>query len=227
MPLSTYTQLQAALLERLERPADPLLTTRVKDWITLCEVRFHRELRLRSMGVRATATINTEYTDLPSEFLEMRNFQLNTSPLRTLELQSPEFIDALPDAGVAGTPRYFCIISTQTALGVFHDQIQLAPPPVDPVVAEMSYWRKFPVLSDTQADNWLLLNAPDVYLFGALAEGAQDLGDHEHFPIWDGRYQVGIQRLKDSDNRGKWSGASMVKRIPRLITADNRSDVRS
>lgn len=227
MAIDTYTNLQAALLLRMERPADPLLTERVKDWISLCEVNFHRTLRLRSMGVRATATIDSEYTDLPAQFLEMRNFQLNTSPKRTLELQSPEFIDSLPDGNVPGIPRYFCIISTQEPDGTLHDQIQLAPAPNAPVEAEMAYWRKFTPLSVDNPDNWMLLNAPDVYLWGSLAEGAFDIGDTENGGLWQQKYEMAIARLKTEDARAKWSGASMVKRIPGLITADNRSNVRN
>jgi hypothetical protein len=72
----------------------------------------------------------------------------------------------------------------------------------------MIYWKRFDTLSGTTTSNWLLANAPDVYLFGALAEAAAYLGDDTHWPQWEQRYQMAVQRLQSADDRSRWSGSA-------------------
>lgn len=203
MAISTYADLQTAIANWLGRPGDPTIAAIIPDWIALCELRINRELRVRAMEERATATVGGAYLALPAGFLAMRNFQLNTNPVSALDLVAPEFIDRVAAGSVAGRPRLYAIVN---------DEIQLSPAPDGPYTAEMVYWKKLDALSPETGTNWLLANAPDVYLFGALAEAAAYLGDDQHLPQWDGRYQAAIGRLQESDDAGRWSGAAPVVR---------------
>jgi hypothetical protein len=85
-------------------------------------------------------------------------------------------------------------------------------PPDAGYIAEMTYWKKIDGLSPAASSNWLLANAPDVYLFGSLVEAAAYLGDDAHLPQWEARYQSAIQRLQEGDDAGKWSGSAPVVR---------------
>ncbi|MGH6961377.1 MAG: phage adaptor protein, partial [Dongiaceae bacterium] len=129
---------------------------------------------------------------------------LNTVPVTALELVSPELIDLLRAGSTTGRPRLFAVVN---------DEIQLAPGPDAPYTAEIDYWQRFEPLSGTATTNWLLANAPDVYLFGALTEAAAYLGDDEHLAQWDARYRAAVRQLQDADDRGKWSGATPVIRV--------------
>lgn len=203
MAISTYAELQTAIGNWLGRPGDSTITGIIPDWIALAEVRVNRELRIRAMEERATATISGPYAALPNDFLAMRNFQLNTNPVTSMDLVSPELIDRIVAGSGAGRPRLYAIVN---------DEIQLAPAPDGPYPAEMVYWKKFEALLPTAPSNWLLANAPDVYLFGSLVEAAGYLGDDQHLQQWEARYQAAIRSLQDSDDTGKWSGATPVTR---------------
>ncbi|MGH6928466.1 MAG: phage adaptor protein [Dongiaceae bacterium] len=204
MAIATYAELQTAIGNWLARPGDPTIAAIVPDWIALCELRINRGLRVRAMEERATATVAGAYLALPEGFLAMRNFQLNTNPVTALDLVSAEFIDRAAAGSATGRPRLYAIVN---------DEIQLAPAPDGPYTAEMAYWKKLEALSPTTSTNWLLTNAPDVYLFGALAEAAAYLGDDQHLAQWDGRYQAAIRQLQESDDAGRWSGATPQSRF--------------
>lgn len=201
MALSTYAELKTAIQTWLGRPGDTTLA--LADFIALCEARVSRDLRVRAMEERVTATVSTQYVALPPGFLEMRNFQLNTNPVTSLSLMSPEQIDSINAGSESGRPRVYAIIG---------NEIQLAPTPDAEYEAEMTYWKRITPLSDAAPTNWLLENAPDVYLFGALAESAPFLGEDGRYALWDAKYKEGISRLQRADDRGKWSGSVMQVR---------------
>lgn len=201
MALSSYAELKTAIQTWLGRPGDTSLA--LADFVALCEARVSRDLRVRAMEERVTALVSTEYVALPAGFLEMRNFQLNTNPVTALSLMSPEQIDATYAGSQSGQPKVYAIIG---------NEIQLAPAPDTEYTAEMTYWKRFTPLSDAAPTNWLLENAPDVYLFGALAESAPFIGEDQRYALWDAKYKEGISRLQMSDDRGKWSGSAMQVR---------------
>jgi len=67
MALSTYTELKASVADWLNRTD---LTTIIPDFIALAEAQIERTLRTRQMIVRTTASIDTEYSAVPADFLE-------------------------------------------------------------------------------------------------------------------------------------------------------------
>jgi hypothetical protein len=202
MAITTYAELQTAIGNWLGRPADPIIAPIIPDWIALCEARFNQELRLRAMEDRATASISSQYVALPADFLELRNIQLNTSPIASLEYLEPGAIDGIGAGSATGRPRFYSVIN---------DEIQLAPAPDGAYEIEIAYWRRVPALNGTSQTNAILTNAPDIYLFGALAEAAAYLGDDEHFGPWDARYQLAVRRLQDSDDRGNMGPAMRMR----------------
>ncbi len=204
MALANYTDLKNAVAEWLARPGDATLTPSVPDFIRLAEARIHRDLRLRSMEIRDPAfAIAAAYTALPNGFLELRNIRLNTNPARPLALMAPEQIDTIHAGSGVGTPRVYAVIG---------DQLRVAPAPSGGMTADIAYWKRFDALSDSQPANWLLTNAPDVYLYATLLEAAAFIGDDERLPLWTGAYDRAVQSLQRSDDRGTWSGSAPVVR---------------
>ncbi len=67
MALTTYTELKASVADWLNRTD---LTSVVPDFIALAEAQIERTLRTRQMIVRATASIDTEYSAVPADSLE-------------------------------------------------------------------------------------------------------------------------------------------------------------
>jgi hypothetical protein len=203
MAIATYAELQTAVGNWLARPNDPLVAALIPDWIALCEMRLNRELRLRAMEERATATVGAPLAALPAGFLGMRSLRLNTDPPTALDMVAPDLIDRVAAGAAAGRPRLFAVVD---------DEIRFAPAPDAAYNAEMIYWKRFDALSAGMSTNWLLNHAPDVYLFGTLVEAAAYLGDDDHARTWEARYQTAVRRLQESDDAGKWSGATPIIR---------------
>jgi hypothetical protein len=200
--ITTYSELQTSVVNWLSRAN---LTNRIPEFIALCEARYGRELRVAGMEKRAyTGTaISTEYVQLPDDFMEARNFQLTTSPVTLLDQVSPDFIDQ-QYGGQIGKPKYYAIVG---------DEFQLAPAPDGEYTLELNYWAKIPALSDTNTSNWVLVNAPDIYLFGALCEAIPFIQDDKRITLWEQKYKMAISALQEDSNRRRWSSTAMQMRI--------------
>ena len=66
MAISTYAELQSAVGDFLNRQD---LTTVIPTFIALAEADLNRSIRHRSMLTRSTATIDSQFTALPTDFL--------------------------------------------------------------------------------------------------------------------------------------------------------------
>ncbi|MGB9116824.1 phage adaptor protein [Bradyrhizobium sp.] len=176
------TSLQAAVTEYLARDQDATLIARIPTFIQLAEAKFNRQLFVRQMEQRSTALIDTtssepEFISLPSDFQSMRRVRLSgVTGKPCLEFKSGTQMDEyrFGISDVAAKPRYFT---------VFGDEIELAPTPDQNYTVEMIYRTNIPSLG-TNADNWLLALAPDLYLYGALLESAPYIKEDGRIQTW-------------------------------------------
>ncbi len=176
------TSLQAAVTEYLARDQDATLIARIPTFIQLAEAKFNRQLFVRQMEQRSTALIDTtssepEFISLPSDFQSMRRVRLSSVTGKPcLEFKSGTQMDEyrFGISDVAAKPRYFT---------VFGDEIELAPTPDQNYTVEMIYRTNIPSLG-TNADNWLLALAPDLYLYGALLESAPYIKEDGRIQTW-------------------------------------------
>lgn len=202
MALSTYTELKASVADWLNRTD---LTSVIPDFIALAEAQIERTLRTRQMIVRATASIDTEYSAVPADFLETKSIKLNTNPVTSLTFESVDALDSLKSTTYisAGKPQYF---------GIVGGQIRVLPVPDNTYTAELIYYAKLSKLSGSVATNWLLTQAPDVYLYGSLMQAAPYLKDDARIPVWAAIYTRGLEELQIADDRGATSGGSIMMR---------------
>ena len=198
MSLANYTDLKSSLASWLDRSD---LTSTIPDLITLCEDTLNKRVRIRAMENRATATINSEYSSLPTGFLEMRNFQLNTSPKQTLRFVTPEYIDTFWAGSTTGQPRVYTFIG---------GEIQVAPSPDGSYTAEMDYYKKWDIATDTT--NWLLTNAPSAYLYGSLLQAEPFLRNDKRIQVWREMFERSLADIEQADKRERWSGNSLAIR---------------
>jgi hypothetical protein len=198
MAISNYTELQSAVSNWLDRSD---LSSRAPEFIALCEETLNRRLRVRGMETRATATVSEEYVSLPADFLEMRNFQLNTSPKQTLRLVTPEHIDTFWSGSTTGKPVVFTFVG---------GEIQVAPSPDGSYTAEMDYYAKLDIATDST--NWVLTNAPSVYVYGSLLHSAPFLKDDKRVGVWKAMFEQAMKDVEDADKRERWSGNSLAIR---------------
>ena len=198
MALDTYTNLKSSIANWLDRDDLSLV---IPDFIALCESRFNRSLRLRSMEQKDYAdTVGGQSNYLlPTNYLQMREFRLNLPTTISLTYVSPEIFEAW-NLG-SGQPKFYTIIA---------NEIRLGPTPAGVYEMEMLFWRKFPALTDTITTNWILANAPDIYLYGSLMEAEAFLQNDPRIPLWKAGYDEASLELQLQDDKDRHSGSALT-----------------
>ena len=199
MAISNYTELKTAVANWLDRDD---LTDRIPEFIALAEAKFNRTLRLRSMEAKYTANTVAAQRNLalPTGYIQMRNFQVNTSPLTTLSYVTPEIYDRLWGGSTSGIPKFYTILANEISLG---------PIPASVVEVEMLFYKNFENLSSTVATNWLITNAPDAYLYGAMMQAEPFIMNDERVALWGASLNNAIQELQEQDNKDRHSGSAL------------------
>ena len=172
MAISTYSEVLSAAQNWLAR-SDADIQSRIPEFIALTEevVTWGSDdpefmiprVRARQMEQRATATVSSEYTALPTDFLEMRQVKLNTDPTTYLSYITPQEFDQRYVSSLTGKPTVFTIVGSEMRVG---------PTPDTSYTAEMWYYKTIPALTVSNTTNWLLSAAPGVYLYGVMFHAA-------------------------------------------------------
>jgi hypothetical protein len=203
--ITNYSTLQTTVADYLNRQD---LTAYIPTFIQLAEADMNTRLRTREMIVRATTTNDDEFVRLPIDFLESINLQLTDgqSPLRFVTLDEADIINKRQ---TYNAPTFYSLMN---------GAIELVPPPAtgDDVEIEMVYYGKIPALSDSNTSNWLLLKAPDVYLYGALVHAAPFLMDDQRISVFGSFYSQRIEALNDESQKSLHSGSPLVARTRRV-----------
>jgi len=201
MALDTYSELKTTIADYLNRDD---LTSIIPSFITLAEAKFNRKLRVRQMVKRATATLDTQYFAFPADFLQAKEFQLNTNPITILQFvtQNQGDYGSASQYIATGKPQFYTIIGTQ---------IEVIPTPDTSYTGELTYYGKIPVLSDSNTSNWLLAYAPDLYLYGALLEATPYLKDDERLAVWSSLYADSIGDIDVADQRASVASTPIVR----------------
>ena len=199
MAISNYTELKTAVANWLDRDD---LTDRIPEFIALAEARFNRVLRLRSMEAKYTANTVASQRNLalPASYIQMRNFQVNSSPLTTLSYVTPEIYDRVWGGSTSGTPKFYTILANEVSFG---------PIPGSVVEVEMLFYKKFDNLSGSVATNWLITNAPDIYLYGSMLEAEPFIMNDERVQLWAAALERGVSDLQEQDNKDRHSGSAL------------------
>ena len=199
MSIATYSELNTAVANWLDRDD---LTASIPDFITLCEARFNRALRIRAMETKESASTvaGQRGLALPTGYIQMRNLQINSTPITPMQYVTPEIYDRLYGSTTTGTPEIYTILS---------DEIQLGPIPGSVQTIEMLFYKKFDALSDSATTNWMITNAPDVYLYGSLLEAEAFVGNDPRVQLWAQGFETAINSLQDQDNKDRHSGSAL------------------
>lgn len=196
--ISTYTELKTAIAAWLHRSDLALLAP---DFITLAEAKFNRDLRVAEMETRVTATLDEEYEDLPSDYLEMRRLLLTGADGKVLKYVTPDVLTTYNPDSSTGSVHWYTIIGST---------IQFSKVPGS-LTMEMVYYARIPALSDSNADNWLLEKHPDIYLYGALLEASPYLMNDSRIPVWSAKLTEALSSLMGADARARHSGSLTMR----------------
>lgn len=196
----TYSELQQSVADFLNRQD---LAGAIPTFITLVEAYFNRQVRHRSMLTRATTTLDSQFTGLPTDFLEAKNVQLNSTPVVSLEYVTLERADELRASTPTGQPAFYTILG---------DQIEVVPVPDTQYTIELVYYKKIPTLTDDTTSNWLLSSHPDAYLYGALMQAAPYLKNDERLQVWGPLFVQSVGGINESSDKAEYSGSRLKMR---------------
>jgi hypothetical protein len=203
MPLSTYAELQEAVAGFLNR--DDLAET-VPTFIRLAEAMFNRDIRHWKMEERAASTLSGRYLALPDNWLATIRVRADRPGHREMRLASVAEMERMRAQrhDAAGVPAFYC----HTA-----GEIEVFPTPAGEMPVELVYYERIPALSDEQTANWLLSDAPDIYLYGALMQAAPYLADDARVATWGALYGAARDALNASAAAARWSGSNLAVRL--------------
>ncbi len=203
MSFATYSDLQTSIANYLARSD---LTSIIPDFITLAENRLRRELRIRQMLKSVTtSTVSGDATvELPSDFLEIRDFVVMTNPIQPLSYSSPSSLSNDLRTSEVGVPLSYTILASE---------FQLAPAPDGIYTLKMLYFAAPPYLSSGNTSNVFLNVAPDGLLYGALVEAEPYLMNDARINTWGSMYDRAITSLTKSDEEGQYSGVPLAMKL--------------
>lgn len=203
--LTSYTGLQAAIADTLNRKS---LNDQIPGFIALHEAKANRELRVRDMETIATGTTAGRFTNLPADF---------ASPI-SLDLTNGN-VD-YPDLSFVGTAEAKALRLKYRSLGfttqpthwtVVGQQFEVIPADSG-FDYELMYHARIPALSASNPSNWLLVKAPDLYLYGACLEAAPYLKDDDRLTTWGTLRQQVIDAMNLESQRAKYSQTQLRAR---------------
>lgn len=200
MALTSYSDLKTTVANYLARSD---LTSVIPDFIRLAEERLRRDLRTRQMLVVATATTTSGDSTLgiPTDFLEMRDIHLQTTPRTSVTYLSPNAFYSKARVTDSGKPVNYTVLASE---------IQFAPIPDTAYVAQMLYYAKPALLSDTNSSNVFLANFPDALLYAALGEAEPYLMNDARLQTWAALYERSVNAISVADQASEYGGQPMT-----------------
>ncbi len=199
MALTDYSSLKTSVASYLARSD---LTDQIPDFIRLAEERLARDLRTRKMLVvaRADTTASDSTVGLPTDFLEMRDMHLRTTPVQSLTYRSPNAFYAGSRTTDSGKPIDYTILASE---------IQFAPIPDTAYSVQMLYYAKPQYLSDVNITNAFLANYPDALLYAALGEAEPYLMNDARLQTWAALYDRSVTAINTADQSSEYGGQPM------------------
>lgn len=173
------------------------LTDDLPIFVRLAETTIRRDVRVRVQEQFEAGTATAETIDVPTRFLEAKRLYVGT---RRKEYRTPEeFLDLTIQTSQAD---YYTVIG---------EDIHVLGGATDSTYS-LLYWQEFEAFVSDTDTNWLLLNAPGVYLWQACKEGAEFLKDFEAADRFDAKYQRDLMALNNSEKAMRHSGSTLAVR---------------
>ncbi len=201
MAFSNYSELQSLVANYLARDD---LSSQITDFIKLGEIRLRRDLRLRQMLSTTDLTISSQTVSLPSDFLELRDLHLDTTPVLQLDYLSPSFFFRNGRTKERGQPVFFTMTGDTFVFGPIPDQT---------FTGKLLHYAAPDFLSDSNTSNTFLVTAPDALLYAALGEAEPFLMNDQRLAVWASLYDRAKNNLTASDDAAEYSGNPMTMSV--------------
>jgi hypothetical protein len=200
--ITSYTTLLTAISDELARSD---LSSYTPGFVQNWEESFLREPKNfgRWMEASLSAPIASSVLAVPAAYLGLKIAYVNgtyTPPMDRVSLQS--LYGSYPRGGCTGVPAKISRDNTNFVFG---------PEPDSTYTIKGVYWAKPVVLRSFTADaaaHWIIVNAPDLALYGALTHSAPFLRNDSRLPVWQGLYDMQLQSYRRLNKDEEFSGSS-------------------
>ncbi len=195
--VTNYATLQAHIADTLNRSD---LTGVIPNFIQQFEAQAKRDMRLVKFTDRGSFSVSADGVSLPSDLYRLESwYHDGATYFGPIQIVGPDEIGRLKGAyGDTGVPQFAAIVD-----GV----ARFAPEPDATYYTKMTYHRTVTDLSNTNTTNWLLTQAPDIYLYGALAESAPYLKDDERVGLWKTLLEERVETLHMANVDAQFGGS--------------------
>ncbi len=189
-----YGELKTAVTTWINRSDVP--TT---DVVALAEAEIRRDVRVIAQETTVTGSLSSGRFAVPADFLDSRQLLIGG---KVYAFVPPETYQI--EQEMQTTARYF------TRIGGYFYVVH-----GDAEAYSLLYFAAFPALSADADTNWVLTNAQDVYLFGALKHAAVWAKDAAAAQGYEGLYQAAVAKLNGADKASRFAGTLTVR--PRIV----------
>ncbi len=201
--ITDFADLKARVATVLNRAN---MTADIPYCVQLAETRIHYgskeqpfpsdPLRIRAMEVCASATFDEQEIALPDGFLQIRRIFIAGTPNGRIDYNTPDQFWPDVRSTTEGQPKIFTIEG---------DSIFLAPYPGGSYTGKILYYKKFDALEDEDDTNWLLTNAPGVYLYATLLEAFSQVRNVEQATLYLNKFAGTVNALNSADKADRYS----------------------
>ena len=207
MAISTYSELKTSIANWLNRT--DLTDEIADDFIKLTEADFNAKLRIRQMEQQDDVTINAEQVTVPTGFLAVRSFYIDSTNKYPLEYITPHNMFEIKGGSRTGRPRAYTIESDDEV-----EKFRFGPSPDTSYTGKLSYYKAIGALSDTNTSNYILSKHPAIYLYGSLFHASNFLGgiDQGQAQNWLAMYSSALERCENNDKHDTYGGAPVQQR---------------
>ena len=203
MPITTYAELKATIADFLNRDDVAAISD---TFISNAEDDLNLQLRHWRQEKRSTAEIDTQYSAIPADMLEIIRFYTTSGDTRPLELISQsEMLDRkFRNLNTSGQPAYYALTA---------GELEVYPVPDGTYTSELYYYSRIPALSDSNTSNWVLDYYSSAYLYGSLIHSAPYLKDDARIQVWAALYQRTIDAINTESEKAKYGGSGRRMKI--------------
>lgn len=196
---STYQELKDAVIAFAN---NQVIEQSLDTFIDLCEADISRRVRHWRMEKRATADLDSQYTSLPTDFLEPLRMSITSSTTFALEPASTQEIALKRQraSDTASRPRLYTILD---------ETIEVWPKPDITYTLQMVYYGRVDALSSVNTTNWLLTYFPDALLYGTLLHAAPYMGEDQRIQIWSSLYDKAVEAINQDSQNAKFGGSGL------------------
>jgi len=127
----------------------------------------------------------------------MIRLQISTDPVVILDYVTPASMAIDYPSAYTGKPRVYTIIG---------DEIQAKPAADSSYTSEAVYYSRYAYLSADADTNNLLVDHPEIYLYGSCMQASAFMQNDDRIPIWSSLYQQAVTDLNDADKKRKIGG---------------------